>query len=189
MAEHRLGLCAGTVRQEIQARGYVMRASEDNIGVGKKEIMLIRKIEHEGHRRWLELLSDYDCDIRYHPGKVNVVADALSKKEREPPLRVQALVLGTLAGSYLSKFECSWTKERKPEKIIKNEDVGGKIGLKLLNIRGTLRTETLEPRTDGTLCSMAGVVPCYGDLRTVIMQSPQIESILSIQVPRKCIKT
>nr|GEY22221.1 putative reverse transcriptase domain-containing protein [Tanacetum cinerariifolium] len=44
-------------------------------------------------RRWLELLSDYDCDIYYHPEKANVVADALSKKEREPPLRVQALVM------------------------------------------------------------------------------------------------
>ncbi|GJZ63592.1 putative reverse transcriptase domain-containing protein, partial [Tanacetum coccineum] len=33
-------------------------------------------------RRWLELLSDYDCDICYHPGKANVVADALSRKER-----------------------------------------------------------------------------------------------------------
>nr|GFC81423.1 putative reverse transcriptase domain-containing protein [Tanacetum cinerariifolium] len=38
-------------------------------------------------RRWLELLSDYDCDIRYQPGKANVIANALSKKEREPPLR------------------------------------------------------------------------------------------------------
>ncbi|GKC62295.1 putative reverse transcriptase domain-containing protein [Tanacetum coccineum] len=38
-------------------------------------------------RRWLELLSDYDCDIRYHPGKANVVADALSHKERIEPLR------------------------------------------------------------------------------------------------------
>nr|GEV37128.1 putative reverse transcriptase domain-containing protein [Tanacetum cinerariifolium] len=33
-------------------------------------------------RRWLELLSDYDCKIRYHPKKAKVVADALSQKER-----------------------------------------------------------------------------------------------------------
>ncbi|GKD15778.1 putative reverse transcriptase domain-containing protein [Tanacetum coccineum] len=39
-------------------------------------------------RRWLELLADYDCEIRYHPGKANVVADALSQKERIKPLQV-----------------------------------------------------------------------------------------------------
>nr|GFC27581.1 putative reverse transcriptase domain-containing protein [Tanacetum cinerariifolium] len=43
-------------------------------------------------RRWLELLSDYDYEIRYHSGKANVVADALIRKEREP-LRVRALVM------------------------------------------------------------------------------------------------
>nr|GFA30819.1 putative reverse transcriptase domain-containing protein [Tanacetum cinerariifolium] len=44
-------------------------------------------------RHWLELLSDYDCEIRYHPGKENVVADALSRKERIKPLSVRALVM------------------------------------------------------------------------------------------------
>ncbi|GJY07203.1 putative reverse transcriptase domain-containing protein [Tanacetum coccineum] len=43
--------------------------------------------------RWLKLLSDYDCDIGYHPWKANIVADALSRKDRIEPLRVRALVL------------------------------------------------------------------------------------------------
>nr|GFB42278.1 retrotransposon protein, putative, Ty3-gypsy subclass [Tanacetum cinerariifolium] len=44
-------------------------------------------------RRWIELLSNYDCEIRYHPGKANVIANALSRKEKEKPLRVRYLVL------------------------------------------------------------------------------------------------
>nr|GEU97197.1 putative reverse transcriptase domain, ribonuclease H-like domain, aspartic peptidase domain protein [Tanacetum cinerariifolium] len=44
-------------------------------------------------RRWLELLSDYNCEIRYHPGKANVVANALSRKKQITPLRVRALVM------------------------------------------------------------------------------------------------
>ncbi|GJX81688.1 putative reverse transcriptase domain-containing protein [Tanacetum coccineum] len=58
-------------------------------------------------RRWLELLSDYDCEIRYHPGKANVVANALSRKERSKPLRIpcfgdlRALIMHE---SYKSKY-------------------------------------------------------------------------------------
>nr|GEU73525.1 putative reverse transcriptase domain-containing protein [Tanacetum cinerariifolium] len=42
-------------------------------------------------RRWIELLSDYECEIKYHPRKANVVADALSRKERLKPRRVRAM--------------------------------------------------------------------------------------------------
>ncbi|GKF58046.1 putative reverse transcriptase domain-containing protein [Tanacetum coccineum] len=38
-------------------------------------------------RRWIELFSDYNCEIHYHPCKANVVADALSRKKRVKPQR------------------------------------------------------------------------------------------------------
>ncbi|GJX34376.1 hypothetical protein Tco_0245933 [Tanacetum coccineum] len=44
-------------------------------------------------RRWLELFNDYECEIKYHPSKANVVADALSRKERVKPRRVRAMVV------------------------------------------------------------------------------------------------
>nr|GEZ23062.1 putative reverse transcriptase domain-containing protein [Tanacetum cinerariifolium] len=72
-------------------------------------------------RRWLELLSDYDCEIRYHPEKANVVADALSRKEREPPLRVLALVM-TIGLDLHRQMLNAQTEARKPENI-KKEDV------------------------------------------------------------------
>ncbi|GKC31503.1 putative reverse transcriptase domain-containing protein, partial [Tanacetum coccineum] len=49
-------------------------------------------------RRWLELFSDYECEIKYHPSKANVVADALSRKERVKPRRVRAMVVTIQSG-------------------------------------------------------------------------------------------
>ncbi|GKE02132.1 putative reverse transcriptase domain-containing protein, partial [Tanacetum coccineum] len=72
-------------------------------------------------RRWLELLSDYDCDIRYHPGKANVVANALSRKERIEPLRVRALVM-TIGLDIPKQILEAQIEALKPENI-KNEDV------------------------------------------------------------------
>ncbi|GJW55176.1 putative reverse transcriptase domain-containing protein [Tanacetum coccineum] len=100
-------------------------------------------------RRWLELLSDYDCDIRYHPGKANVVADALSRKERDQPLRVRALVM-TIGLDLPKQILNAQTEARKPENI-KNEDVGGMLVENAKNLEA-IRTEKLEPRADGTLC-------------------------------------
>ncbi|GKF50881.1 putative reverse transcriptase domain-containing protein, partial [Tanacetum coccineum] len=69
----------------------------------------------------LELLSDYDCDIRYHPRKANVIADALSRKEREPPLRVRALVM-FISLDLPKQILNAQTEARKP-KNIKSEDL------------------------------------------------------------------
>ncbi|GJZ54497.1 putative reverse transcriptase domain-containing protein [Tanacetum coccineum] len=118
-------------------------------------------------RHWLEFLSDYDCEIHYHPGKGNVVDDSLRRKERIKPLRVRALV--TTIGLDLSKqILNAQTEARKPVNI-KNEDVEGML-IENSKDPEKLRTEKLEPRADGTLClNGRSWLPCYADLRTVIM--------------------
>ncbi|GJR68967.1 putative reverse transcriptase domain-containing protein [Tanacetum coccineum] len=118
-------------------------------------------------RRWLALLSDYDCEIRYHPGKANVVANVLSRKERDQPLRVRALVM-TIGLDLLKQILNAQTEARKPENI-KNEDVGGML-VENSKDPEKLIIEKLEPRADGTLClNGRSWLPCYGELRTVIM--------------------
>ncbi|GJX21029.1 putative reverse transcriptase domain-containing protein [Tanacetum coccineum] len=106
-------------------------------------------------RRWLELLSDYDCEIRYHPGKANVVADDLSRKERIKPLRVRALVM-TIGLNLPKKILNAQAKARKEENYI-TEDLHGMIN-------------RLEPRADKTLClNNRSWISCFGDLRALIM--------------------
>nr|GFC52495.1 putative reverse transcriptase domain-containing protein [Tanacetum cinerariifolium] len=133
----------------------------------KYEFWIPKKELNMRQHRWLELLSDYDCDICYYSGKANVVADTLSRKEREPPLRVRALVM-TIGLDLPRQILNAQTEARKP-KNIKKEDVGGRL---VENSRDPekVRKEKLKPRTDGTLClSARRWLPCYGDLWTVIM--------------------
>nr|GFC51048.1 putative reverse transcriptase domain-containing protein [Tanacetum cinerariifolium] len=96
---------------------------------------------------------DYDCDIRYHPEKANVVADVLSKKEREPPIRVRTLVM-TIGLDLPRQILSAQTEARKPENI-KKEDVGGML-VENSKDPEKVRTKKLEPRTDGTLCLNGG---------------------------------
>ncbi|GJW18799.1 putative reverse transcriptase domain-containing protein [Tanacetum coccineum] len=108
-----------------------------------------------------KLLNDYDCEICYQPGKANVVADALRRKERIKPLRVRALVM-TIGLDLPKQILNAQTEAQKP-KNLKNEDVGGMI-------RKDIPKEKLEPHADGTLClNGKSWLPCYGELRIVIM--------------------
>ncbi|GJX22012.1 putative reverse transcriptase domain-containing protein [Tanacetum coccineum] len=112
-------------------------------------------------RHRLELLSDYDCDIRYHPGKANVVANALSRKERYKSLRVRALVM-TIGLNLPKQILEAQTEALKPENVTA-KDVEGMH-------RQDLTKERLKPCADGSLClNNRSWLPCYGDLRTLVM--------------------
>nr|GEZ70314.1 hypothetical protein [Tanacetum cinerariifolium] len=107
-----------------------------------------------------ELLSDYDCDIRYHPGKANVVADALSRKERSKPLRVRALVM-TIRLNLPKQILNAQSEAKKEENFIKKY------------LHGMIYK--LEPRVDETLClNNRSWIPCIGDLRALIIDICQI---------------
>nr|GEW76942.1 hypothetical protein [Tanacetum cinerariifolium] len=72
--------------------------------------------------RWIELLSDYDYEIRYHPKKANVVADAISQKERNRPLYVRALMM--IVHNDLPKQILEAQKEAMKKKNVKAENLG-----------------------------------------------------------------
>ncbi|GKC35489.1 putative reverse transcriptase domain-containing protein [Tanacetum coccineum] len=113
-------------------------------------------------RRWIELLSDYDCEIRYHPGKANVVADALSRKEREKPLRVRVLVrIRALVMTVHSDL---------PQRILNAQTEAMKKENVEAEKMGRLIKPIFEIRSDGIRYLDKRVwLPLYGGLRELIM--------------------
>ncbi|GKD03887.1 putative reverse transcriptase domain-containing protein [Tanacetum coccineum] len=102
--------------------------------------------------RWLELLAYCDCEIRYHPRKANVVADALSWKEQIKPLRVKSLVM-TIHPNLPSQILKAQIEALKEENI------------KAENLRGM--DKSFEIRYDGTRCikNLNVTVISHPDLR------------------------
>ncbi|GJW63298.1 putative reverse transcriptase domain-containing protein [Tanacetum coccineum] len=106
-------------------------------------------------RRWLELLADYDCEICYHLGKANVVADALSRKKQIKPLRVRVLIL-TVHPKLPSQILEAQNEALKEENV-KNE-----------NLRGMDKSFAIHP--DGTRCiKNQSWIPLFGGLIDLIM--------------------
>ncbi|GJW90245.1 putative reverse transcriptase domain-containing protein [Tanacetum coccineum] len=144
---------------------------------GSENFIVYCDASHKGfgccaYANTIEVIDDYDCDIRYHPGKANVVADALSRKERSKPLRVRALVM-TIGLNLPKQILEAQTKALKPENLTA-EDVGGML-------RQDLIKERLKPHADGTLClNNRSWLPCYGDLRTLVMHESHKSNFYSM---------
>ncbi|GJW36256.1 reverse transcriptase domain-containing protein [Tanacetum coccineum] len=68
-------------------------------------------------RRWIELFSDYECEICYHPGKAIVMANALSRKERLKPRRVREMAM-TIQTRMREKIQAAQSEELKQENIL-----------------------------------------------------------------------
>ncbi|GJX45563.1 putative reverse transcriptase domain-containing protein [Tanacetum coccineum] len=115
-------------------------------------IFFIRKKLNKRQRCWLELLADYDCEIRYHPGKANVIEDSLSQKEA---LRIRSLII-TLHPKLPTQILEAQTKAIKEENI------------KAKNLQGM--DKSFEIRPDGTRCiKNRSWLPLFGNLRDLIM--------------------
>ncbi|GJU72296.1 reverse transcriptase domain-containing protein [Tanacetum coccineum] len=106
-------------------------------------------------RRWIELFSDYECEIRYNPGKVNVVVDALSRKERLKPRRVRAMAV-TIQAGMREKIQAAQSEALKQENVI------------MENLHGL--DQQMEKKEGESLYFMDRIwVPLVGSVRTMIM--------------------
>ncbi|XP_071703990.1 uncharacterized protein [Rutidosis leptorrhynchoides] len=106
-------------------------------------------------RRWVELINDYGCDIRYHPGKANIVAVALSRKERVKPLRVRSLNM-TIQTNLVSRIQNAQLEVMKEENV-KKEGISDK-------------DKNFKVKIDGTRYFANRIwIPKIGGLREIVM--------------------
>ncbi|GKD52005.1 putative reverse transcriptase domain-containing protein [Tanacetum coccineum] len=130
------------VRSFLGLAGYYCRFIKNVSKIAKSLTILTQK----------KLFSDYDYEIRYHPGKANVVVDALSRKERLKPKRVRAMNM-ILQSSIKDRILTA-------QKDTVDESAGLQKG----------SDEMIKLRNDGALYYLDQIwVPLKGDVRTLIM--------------------
>ncbi|TYK05214.1 reverse transcriptase [Cucumis melo var. makuwa] len=132
-------------------------------------------------RRWLELIKDYDCTLEYHPGKANVVADALSKKSRLPKSALCGIRVALLnelrgskvrvtkedSGSLLAQFQV-WSS--LVTEIVRRQSEDSNLQKKLEKSKKGLEVE-FELRTDGAIVKQGRLcVPNINELKNAILE-------------------
>ncbi|GJS41000.1 putative reverse transcriptase domain-containing protein [Tanacetum coccineum] len=161
----------------LDARGKVF--SSEDLEVQSVWYQVIRFTDHKSlqhilnqkelnmrQRRWLELLSDYDCDISLSPGS-KCVARCFEQERNGNQRKIFVLSHDYWLGSFQQILNAQ--TESTETKDTRMRMVGGML-IENAKYPEAIRIEKLEPRTDGTLClNGRSWLTCYGDLRTVIM--------------------
>ncbi|GJZ99883.1 putative reverse transcriptase domain-containing protein [Tanacetum coccineum] len=103
---------------------FIVYCDASNQGLG---CMLMQRDKdlNMHQRRWIELFSDYECKIRYHPSKADVVANALSRKEHVKPRRVRAMAMTIQSGMkvlILAAQKEAFEQENLPSERLNRED-------------------------------------------------------------------
>ncbi|GKB68767.1 putative reverse transcriptase domain-containing protein [Tanacetum coccineum] len=133
---------------------FQLKIHEKNYTTHDLELGAVKELNMR-QRRWIELFGDYDCKIRYHPRKANVVADALSKKERVKPRQVRAMFM-TIQSSVKDKILVAQCEASRIE-ITTSEMLRG-------------LDQPMEKKEDGGLYFMDRIrVSLIGSVRTLIM--------------------
>nr|GEW95484.1 retrotransposon protein, putative, Ty3-gypsy subclass [Tanacetum cinerariifolium] len=131
--------------------GCVLMPRNKVIAYASRKLKIHEK-NYTTHDLELELLGNYDCEIRYHPGKANVVVDALSRNERVKHKRIREMNM-TLQLSIKDRILAA-------QKEASNESVGLQRGI----------DEMIKLRNDGALYYLDRIwAPLKGDARTLIM--------------------
>ncbi|GJX49852.1 putative reverse transcriptase domain-containing protein [Tanacetum coccineum] len=121
-------------------------------------------------RRWIELFSDYECKICYHPGKANMVAYALSRKERVKPRRVRAMAM-TIQYGIRGMILAAQGEPFKQENIL-TERLHG-------------LDQQMERREDGSLYFLDSIwVPLVGGMKRDIAIYDKITMDFITKLPR-----